>query len=608
MLEVRGVTFGYPVLAAAGTPAVPAAEGDAGTVLRGASLSVRPGERVALLGHNGSGKSTLLRVAAAGIAPTAGEVLRDGHSLAWDDASALMAHRREVGVVGQDPDDQMVATTVFEEVAFGPCNLGLPEAEVRRLVTEALERCRLAGLGARDVAMLSGGQRQRVALAGILAMCPRYLLLDEPCSMLDAAARCEVLAVVDEAARAGCGVLHVTHELADVIDYDRALVMSGGRVVWEGAPRALLLDEDACALSCCLVSDWLAMARELLRAGILPADAPLGDPRACGALAREAGACAQGGTPGGGESSGDRGTATPVVDGACQPPHPGKGEDGCLLARGVSFAYGESRGRGRKRRGASRQPQRQSASQPVPYAVREVNLELTPGGATLVSGPTGSGKSTLMRLLAGLIDPLEGSVCVGGATTSPAVVACSFQRAEDQLFADTVLEDVAFGPRNLGCVPAEADLRAREALERVGLDPEAFGARSPFCLSGGQMRRVALAGVLAMGTPFVALDEPTVGLDARGLDDLRTLLEGLRSRGVGVVIVSHDVERCLPLVDELVVLAEGRVALRCPSAQARRSPELLARAGLGLSARAAFERGLGSLACPDGQGDAGVGA
>ena len=507
VLELQNITFGYPPTPGLATP-VRSLEGAA---VRGASLALHPGERVALLGHNGSGKSTLVRVASGGIAPTSGSVVLDGTVLSWNTAHDLWEHRRAVGVVGQDPDDQMVASTVFEEVAFGPCNLGLPAKEVRSRVELALERCCLSGLEARDVSTLSGGQRQRVALAGVLAMHPRYLLLDEPCSMLDREARHSVLRVVDEAACAGCGVLHVTHELEDVIDYDRVFVMEEGRVVWEGTPRALLSDRDALARSRCLVSD--ALRRSF---GDTHGSGRASDKGVLWGMDADAASCA-----------------------ACK--------EEALSASSVSFAYDDGTRRGRRK------------GHPTALALEDVSLRVAHGGAVLVSGPTGSGKSTLMRLLAGLLRPSRGSVTVDGRPACSELVACSFQRAEDQLFADTVLDDVTFGPRNLGCSHEEAVRRARLALGRVGLDPDTFGARSTFGLSGGQMRRVALAGVLAMETPFVALDEPTVGLDADGLRDLRELVSGLRSSGVGVVIVSHDVERCLPMVDGLLELRDGRV-------------------------------------------------
>ena len=563
MLGLRDIEYGYP---AAGTA-------PDGLVLRGVSLAVAPGERVALLGHNGSGKSTLLRIAGGGVAPWSGDVLLEGAVVDWRDEESLRAHRAAVGIVGQDPDDQMVASTVFEEVAFGPCNLGLSANEVRGRVARALERCRLAGFDERDVSTLSGGQRQRVALAGVLAMRPRYLLLDEPCSMLDSEARADVLSAVDEAARAGCGVLHVTHELADVIDYDRVLVMEAGCVVWEGMPRELLVDDAACARSRCLVSAALERERgtRLGRALVSGSRAAtLSDaPRKSGA--GELGA--QGGVPVPGmraeELSAVRGEGETVgADPAWRGSDAGDGDElGRLMlaARDVSFSYDDGlRRRPRRRRYAQRDGGADLGSETL-SAIADVSLRLVAGGAVLVSGPTGSGKSTLLRLLAGLIDPSAGSVRVGDAPTSPAMVACSFQRAEDQLFADTVLEDVAFGPHNLGCEAEEATRRAREALRRVGLDPDVWGGRSPFALSGGQMRRVALAGILAMETPFVALDEPTVGLDAEGLRDLSALVLDLRGRGVGVVIVSHDIERCLPLVDELIVLSDGCVARRCPA-------------------------------------------
>ncbi|MBS5451272.1 MAG: ATP-binding cassette domain-containing protein [Coriobacteriia bacterium] len=510
MLELRDITFGYPPASLG--PDSPSVASEA-IAVRGAGLVVHPGERVALLGHNGSGKSTLLRIASGGVAPTSGDVVLYGTTLSWSDSHTLWEHRRAVGVVGQDPDDQMVASTVFEEVAFGPCNLGLPAKEIRSCVSLALEQCRLVGFDARDVSTLSGGQRQRVALAGVLAMQPQYLLLDEPCSMLDRKARQGVLRVVDKAAHEGCGVLHVTHELEDVIDYDRVLVMEEGRVVWEGTPRALLSDRDALARSRCLVSG--ALRRSF---GDAHGNEPASDKYVLRGM--------------------DTDAASYV---ACK--------EEALNASAVSFAYDDGTRRGRRR------------GHPTALALEDVSLCVAHGGAVLVSGPTGSGKSTLMRLLAGLLRPSEGTVAVDGRPTCPELVACSFQRAEDQLFADTVLDDVAFGPRNLGCSHEESVRRARSALGRVGLDPDAFGARSPFGLSGGQMRRVALAGVLAMETPFVALDEPTIGLDADGLRDLRKLVSDLRSSGTGVVIVSHDVERCLPMVDGLLELRDGHAVV-----------------------------------------------
>ena len=452
--------------------------------LAGIGFAVHPGERVGVLGPNGSGKSTLLRCLCGYLELDGGSLFLDGHVVETDDAYDVL--RQTVGLVGQDPDDQMVASTVFDEVAFGPCNLGLSAEEVHGRVDAALAACDLAGFEQRDVATLSGGQRQRVALAGVLAMEPRYLLLDEPCSMLDAPARLDVLAAVERAAAAGCGVVHVTHELSEVLAYDRIVVLEGGRLLWEGTPDALLGRPDVLERSACLrervepVAPWSF-------------DSSL--------------------------------SARPAL----------------LEIEHATLCYDED-------------------ADVVEYAVHDVSLRVRSGEVVLVAGHTGSGKSTLARIASGLLEPDAGTCVVEGRSVRPGMVGYAFQRTEEQLFADTVLDDVMFGPRNQGLDASVARRRALDALELVGLEAERYGARNPFALSGGQMRRAALAGVLAMETAVVVLDEPTVGLDAHGVRNLMRVVARLREQGRGVVLITHDVERLLPVADTVVRLEGGRVA------------------------------------------------
>jgi energy-coupling factor transporter ATP-binding protein EcfA2 len=564
--------------------------------LDGVSLSVRAGERVAVLGPNGSGKSTLLRVMCARLLAGPGTMIElDGRSIDLSDSRDLTTLRSSVGCVGQDPDDQLVCTTVFSEVAFGPCNLGLPEEEVRTRTAQALEACDLAGLAQADVATLSGGQRQRACVAGILAMHPSYLLLDEPCSMLDAAARASLLRVIDRIAARGAGIVQVTHELEDVLEYDRVIILSGGRVSWEGTPVRLLEDAEALDASRCLttprllafarfvrkrglardgaLTDGLRMRdleREFLDSGVSgdpPEPAAPGDrvrQRFAGGIRAEKGAASRHGDA---ADAGASGASTGTE--ACTSPEASVASADCMFSVvHVSHSYELRPPKARTRKRSADERERAWLDSAA-LALDDVSLSLSPGSLWVVTGATGSGKTTLLRIAAGLIRPSCGSVLLKGASVEPGDVACSFQRPQDQLFADTVIDDVAFGPRNRGMSRRDARESARHALAKVGLDPDAFADRSPFALSGGQMRRVALAGVLALSSPVLLLDEPSVGLDADGFARLLELVGSVRRTGTAVVIVTHDVRRIAAGADGLVVLSKGRIALcvRNPSQQ-----------------------------------------
>lgn len=238
MIRFEEIDFTYPG-ASGGRPA-----------LSGVSLELAEGEIVAVLGANGSGKSTLVRLANGILAPDAGSVTVDGAVPGGTDrrtpadGSAPPADARgAVGVVFQHPDDQIVATSVEDDVAFGPENLGCPRDEIRRRVDESLALVGLTGLEHREPHLLSGGQKQRLAIAGALAMHPRYLVLDEPTSMLDPAGRAEVLAVVSALRHEGKGVLLVTHDLAEAARADRVIVLDAGEVAFRGTPSELFGSE-----------------------------------------------------------------------------------------------------------------------------------------------------------------------------------------------------------------------------------------------------------------------------------------------------------------------------------------------------------------------------
>lgn len=226
MIELRDVRFVYP---GAERPA-----------LDGVSLCLEPGSTIALLGPNGSGKSTLVRLMNALRLPTEGSVTVDG--MGTDDDALVWTIRSRVGFVQQNPDNQIVGTVAEEDVAFGPENLGVPSEELRERVDAALAAVGLTGLERREPHLLSEGQKQRLAIAGALALRPSYLVLDEPTAMLDGAGRSDVLAALAGLRSRGVGIVHVTHHLEDVLDADRAIVLAGGRIAFDGSPLALAGD------------------------------------------------------------------------------------------------------------------------------------------------------------------------------------------------------------------------------------------------------------------------------------------------------------------------------------------------------------------------------
>lgn len=216
-------------------------------------------------------------------------------------------------------------------------------------------------------------------------------------------------------------------------------------------------------------------------------------------------------------------------------------------------------------------------------ALDGVDLEVNPGELVLVVGATGSGKSTLLRIAAGLLPATSGEAGIDGvplnAASARGVVGLCFQNAESQLFAETLVDDAAFGPRNLGATPEAAKTAARDALAAVGLDPDAFGDRSPFTLSGGEARRAALAGVLAMRPRYLLLDEPTAGLDARGRRLVREAVRHARE-GAGVALVTHDPGEFLGEADRVLVLEAGRPRFWGDAVKLAEDPSPFAEAGV----------------------------
>lgn len=526
MIEVAGATVRY------------AADGD--EALSGVDLAVSPGEVVALVGTNGSGKSTLGALLCAMRAADAGRVLVDGYDPAAGPAERLEVRRR-VGLVRQHPNDQLVSTVVFDEVAFGPKNLGLPVDEVRRRVEEALASVGLSDQIGAGTEALSGGQQQLLAIAGVLAMEPAYLVLDEATSMLDSSARPAFRELVRKLAdERGVGVIQITHDPLEILESDRAVVLDAGRKVFDGAPARLLVEHQGLWDTTIVESPSVELLRGALKLGFdgVPACTPQA---ACAWLegrlsasemdSRDADRLLDRLMPTG---AGPEGAESPARDAETQASRSGTGRVELALD-GVSFGYGTGES-----------------------AVSDVSLRVDPGEVVLLAGRSGSGKSTLACLAAGLYEADEGSVKLGDHAPRPGEVGMAFQRPEDQLFCDTVRDELAFAPRNLGCTEDGCARRVERASKLVGL-PDELMERYPFDLSGGQARRVAIASILSLDAAVYVLDEPTAGLDAGGRAALHRLARTCAEEGCGVMIISHDLEEWLGEVDRVVLMAGGRM-------------------------------------------------
>ena len=253
MIEVIGVHYAYP---------------DApGEALTDVSLRVRPGEMLAVVGHNGSGKSTLAKHLNALLLPTEGRVLVDGMDTREEENT--LAIRQRVGMVFQNPDNQLVTTIVEEDVGFGPENLGVEPAEIRRRVDAALDEVRMSEYATKASHALSGGQKQRIAIAGLLAMRPEVLVLDEATAMLDPAGRDEVLSTVRRLNREqGMTVVMITQYMEETVFCDRVAVMAKGRLVMEGTPREVFAEPAMLRENGLDVPACVQLAEELSAAGV----------------------------------------------------------------------------------------------------------------------------------------------------------------------------------------------------------------------------------------------------------------------------------------------------------------------------------------------------
>ncbi|MDR1466129.1 MAG: ATP-binding cassette domain-containing protein [Treponema sp.] len=484
-------------------------------ILKNISFNVNKGEYIALMGENGCGKSTLVSCINGLLTPPAGAVLVNGLDVSAaiheDDTnknpSALRQIRTFVGTVTQNPDSQIVGSSVEEDAAFGAENLALHETEIKKRVENALADVDLAELWDHIPQTLSGGEKQRLAIAGVLAVQSPCLLLDEPSSMLDSESTAKLLSLMDDLNAAGKTIIHITHDLKHAARARRCLVLHKGTLVFDGIPMHLL------------------QSPELERWGL---KANFTNP--------------------------PRKTAPE--------------QTAAIRFDSVSFSYSKDKNNRKRFQIHGKQS----------GGLTNVTLHIPQSSTVAVIGKSGCGKTTLLKHINGLLKPNEGTVSIAGKPFLRAALA--IQSPESALFETYVADDVAFAPKNAKLKGKPLVQAVKTAMKDAGLPFTDFADRETRALSGGEKRRAALAGALAMDSKIILLDEPLAGLDAKNRAHALNMIFEQQAKGKTVVAVIHSLD-AVEFFDFALAMDKGRVT-------AFGTPSVVLNAGAAVKAGAAY--------------------
>lgn len=518
------------------------------------SLEIKQGDFIAILGHNGSGKSTFAKHLNAILMPYEGEVYVAGMNTKENEK--IWDIRQNAGMVFQNPDNQIIATIVEEDVGFGPENLGVETEEIWKRVNYALERVGMVEYRKHSPNKLSGGQKQRVAIAGVLAMKPKCIILDEPTAMLDPNGRKEVINTIKELnKKEKVTIILVTHYMDEVIDADYVYVMDKGKVALKGTPAEVFSNvEKIYEIGLDVpqpteIAYLLEKSGKEMPRGILRSEELINQIIARGYIEKHNKTKNIASNNDENRKINDLRTDNNISDKNISDNIYEEADKVILEVDNISYVYSEGTTYEKK-------------------AIDSVSFKINQGEIIGIIGHTGSGKSTLICHLNGLNQASSGEVRYMGKNIYDKNeklsdlrknVGIVFQYPEYQLFESTVLEDVCFGAKNKGMNKEQAIETAKKVLAMVGVGEE-FYNRSPFELSGGEKRRVAIAGVLAMMPQVLILDEPTAGLDPKGRDEILNLLKSLNEKeGLTIVIVSHSMEDMGKFANRLLVMSKGKL-------------------------------------------------
>lgn len=528
-ISVQDVTFTYGSEGAdASAPNEPAVEN--------LSLEIEKGSYTAILGSNGSGKSTLAKLIDVIEVPDSGRVVVFGKDSADD--SLFWQIREKSACVFQNPDNQIVGTIVEEDVAFGPENLGVKLPELRERVDQAMKDVGIYDLRLREASGLSGGQKQKLAIAGALAMRPEVLILDEATAMLDPRSRDEFLKVAEDMRiKKGLTLITITHDMSEAMRCGKVIILSKGKKAAEGTPAKIFADIplDRYGLRRPVI---IRFAYELARlAGKTISEEDLtGEARLSERLYKIL-------------TSAELKADGEILSGKDTEKKQTKGRKIMAVKDLFSSYDGKT------------------------FAIKNINLDVYEGEILGIVGESGCGKTTLISHMNSIMKPSSGEVEIypeEGITLRCSqkkdvqkirqTVGLVFQYPEYQLFEETVYKDICYGLRKMKLSADEQKDRAIKAAKAVGLEKDIL-RRNPFELSGGQKRRAAIAGVLAMKPEILVLDEPASGLDPVGREEMFALIKSLRDSGTTIIIVSHNMDEAAAYCDRICCIKDGEVAV-----------------------------------------------
>ena len=498
--------------------------------LDGISVTIEKGSYTAILGSNGSGKSTLAKIIDILEVPDSGKVVIFGKdasddNLFWD----IRAH---CCCVFQNPDNQIVGTIVEEDVAFGPENLGVPNPELRERVDQALKDVGLYEYRHRETTALSGGQKQKLAIAGALAMQPDILILDEATAMLDPSSRDDFLTLVEKMrVEKGLTLITITHDMTEALRCDKLVIVNKGKAVMEGRPEEIFLSDNLWdyGLKRPVKFNFAFEIAKLTGSTLTKEDLRSDESliAALTAMLKKPGIKAP-------EISEDRKTQDE--------------KDIIMSVKGLSYTYDGNDAK----------------------AIEDINLDIRRGEVLGIVGESGCGKTTLISHMNAIFRPSVGDIIIH---TKDGDLSCRnkkdtmkirqnvglvFQYPEYQLFEETVFKDICYGLKKMGIEKAKMHKMAYDAALMVGLSNDEVNS-SPFELSGGQKRRAAMAGVLAMQPGILVLDEPASGLDPRGRQEMFAIIKKLRDSGTTIILVSHNMDEAAVNCDRICLIDHGKI-------------------------------------------------